>query len=441
MQGTGIRQVVAVVVLGFVATAPAIADYTATDVERVKALSRQLNELESRQQALLERQVEDYLLQTSAWDGAMADDGLKGVTIGARLTALFQGTVDLTPANHHIVAGIIEISIDFEVTENLDMFVLLDSNDGGAARFPANFPLVGGIGGGFGLTFNSLSDGIGVDGLVGVTGPGRVLRVHDAGLRWRRTIGNSKLEIEAGALDPRTRFHQNAYADDHHTQFINNLFADSPTVLWLTDSTGRTSLGLHLSITFGDNDAFTVNVGWFNVPGAFFTSGQFFIQLTYRTEVNDGAMNIRVFGFNQEFFIDPRTGDGDSGGGLSWDWRATDTLGIFLRLAMNDDDANPIEFSGSIGVVLFGLIGRRNKDEIGLALGTSEVNGNHFIPAIAGVPQDTESIIELYYKFVFEDGGIEVTIDFQIVLEPGGNGTGWLDDAFYILGIRIHVPF
>ena len=105
MQGTGIRQVVAVVVLGFVATAPAIADYTATDVERVKALSRQLNELESRQQALLERQVEDYLLQTSAWDGAMADDGLKGVTIGARLTALFQGTVDLNPANRHIEIG------------------------------------------------------------------------------------------------------------------------------------------------------------------------------------------------------------------------------------------------------------------------------------------------------------------------------------------------
>ena len=441
MQGTGIRQVLAVVVLVLVATAPAIADDTSADVARVKALSEQLNELESRQQALLELQVEDYLMRTSAWDGAMADDGMKGVKIGARLTGLFQGTADLNPANRHIVAGVIEISFDFAVTDNLDLFVLLDSNDGAAARFPANFPLVGGVGGGFGMTFNSFSDGIGVDGLAGVTGPGTVLRVHDAGIRWRRTIGNSKLEIEAGALDPRTRFHQNAYADDHHTQFINNMFADSPAVLWLTDSTGRTSLGLHISVTFGDNDAFTINAGWFNVPGAFFTRGQFFFQLSYRTEVNEGLMNIRVFGFVQEFFIDTNTGDGDSGGGLSMDWRVNDSMGVFLRLATNGDDANPIEFSGSIGVVLFGLIGRRNKDEIGFAVGRSEVNRNHADPAIAGVPQDTESIVELYYKFVFDDGGIEVTIDFQIVLEPGGNGTGWLDDAFYILGVRVHVPF
>ncbi len=177
------------------------------------------------------------------------------------------------------------------------------------------------------------------------------------------------------------------------------------------------------------------------MPGAFFTNGQFFIQLSYRMEAYDGPMNIRVFGFLQEFFIDPRNGDGDSGGGVSWDWQASDTIGIFLRIAVNGDDANPIEFSGSFGVVLTGLIGRRPRDAIGVALGTTQSNRNHFDPAIAGVPENTESVIELYYKFVFEDGGLEVTIDLQAVLEPGGNGTGWLDDILYIVSIRLHVPF
>ncbi len=438
----GISQVLTIVVLGFVALAPASADENRTDIERVQELTEQINELESRQQALLETQVEEYLQRTSAWDSAMADDALKGITIGARITGLFQGTLDLNPRSPHIVAGIIELSFDFEVTENLDLFLLVDTNSGAASRFPTNFPLVGGIGGGVGMTFNSLSDGIGVDGLVSVSGSGpRVLNVHDAGFRWRRTMGNHKLEIEAGALDPRTRFHQNAFADDHHTQFINNQFADSPAVMWLTDSTGRTSLGLHLSVTFGDNDAFTINTGWFNVPGAFFSSGQFFIQLSYRTEAFDGPMNIRVFGFFQEFFIDPRNGDGDSCGGVSWDWQVSDTMGVFLRIAANGDDANPIEFSGSVGAVLTGAIGRRPRDVIGVALGTSQSNRNHFIAAIAGVPEDTESVIELYYKFVLEDGGLEITIDIQAVLEPGGNGTGWLDDILYIISVRIHVPF
>ena len=50
--------------------------------------------------------------------------------------------------------------------------------------------------------------------------------------------------------------------------------------------------------------------------------------------------------------------------------------------------------------------------------------------------------MQYFSIFHFEaDGGIEVTIDLQVVFEPGGNGTGWLEDLLYVVGVRIHVPF
>ena len=360
--------------------------------------------------------------------------------ISGNFTAVMMATVGLDPANRSAGAGSIELMFDVEVTENLDLFMHLEANNGPGARFPARLPPVGPLAE-IGVTFSGLSDGIGVDGDVGYAASGRVLAVNEAGMRHRMALGKAKLTVEMGSLDPRTRFHQVAFADDNKTQYINNIFADSSAVQWMTNSTGRSSLGLHISVKFGENDQFEVSTAWFNAAGTFFNSGQWFIQVSWHGQVNDRDMNLRLFGFLDEFNTHPVTSDGESGGGLAWDWWVHEKIGVFFRIATNTEDINPIELDASFGAVFVGLIGSRPKDVIGIGLAIANSNSSHFNPAIAGLPQDSEKTVEIYYTFMAEDGKLQITFDVQIVTDPGGNGTGWLDDTLVVISVRIHVPF
>jgi hypothetical protein len=444
----------ALIAVGLVLAAPATAEDEAALREEVRQLREKVDAMQGQQAALLATEVEKYLDSSADLRSVQGDNPLSGVKITSRFTAVNQNTLGLDPANRSVFNGDVDLDFDFAVTDNLDLFVHLTANDGSSEEFsdlefgfygsngafPSQF---GSVSVGFppesfgpiaGNTFGGFADGIGVNGTV-PTDPGSIT-VYEAGIYHRMQVGSRTLHWELGALDPRRRFLQNAFADDENTQFINNDFDDTPVFLWLTDASGRTVYGLHMWMNFGDNNQFTVNWGWFNTPGQWFNRGQFYAQIAWKGEVNGREMNLRGAVCIDEFFRNAAD-DGSAAGGASWDWWVTDKVGLFIRIGANGDDVNPVEFHASVGVQFNGLIGSRPDDVIGVAVGFLNANDKTLVV----LPEDTEFTLEVYYKYMMEDGKLQITPHLIYVSDPGGNLSPWQDDSLFIIGVRVHVPF
>jgi hypothetical protein len=443
----------ALLALGLLPTAPARASELDVLKEEVRALREKIESLQTQTTTNLEQEIEEYLDESTAWKSAQGGGSLQGVTIHASFTSVVQGTVGLD-RNRTVASGDVDLNFDFQVTDNLTLFIYLTANEGsssGSTASNGSFPYqFGSVSTGMpptvhmpigGATFGSLTDGIGVNGTV-PTDPGSIT-VYEAGIVHALPFADNKLYWEIGALDPRKRFLQNALSDDENTQTLNNNFDDSPSILWLSDATAsrRTVFGVHMWISFGANKEFTLSWGWFNTPGSFFERGQLMVQFAWKGEIGGREMNVRAMGFVNEFFREgPPTGDGDTGGGVSWDWWVTDKVGVWVRAALNTGDVNPIETDYSGGVVLAGLISKRPDDVIGIAVGV--VNTNKLVSVVAGLPEDSELTLEVYYKYMMEGGKLQISPHVIVVQDPGGGSSAWgKEDMLVIVGIRIHVPF
>ncbi len=440
----------AFLVLGLVASS-ANADEGQGLANKVEKLERELQVIRT---SMLEKEIDSYLSESEVHAGAQAD-GQSGWTLHANFTSVLQATVGLSTSlvassdtgDIHAASGDVDLQFDFPVTDNLSLFIDLTANTN--SNFPTTSSSLSGSSssGSLRSTLAGLTDGIGVDGTNPIY-PGSIT-VEEAGIYHKWMLGNTLLHWELGKLDPRKRFLQNAFADDENTQFIHNSFDDTAAFLWGTSNSGTSSLagtpssssgsgtiGWHMWVNLGDNDNITVNWGWFNAPGPFFDKGQFYIQFHWKGEVSGREMNIRVAALINNRFRDA-TGDGDESGAVSWDWWATDTIGVFVRIGGRGGDVNPVEFDASLGAVFHGLISSRPDDRVGVAFGFITLDDSLF----PGVAEDTEFTIEIYYAYMAEDGKLQITPHLIFVSEPGGGDALFGDDTLFILGLRIHVPF
>ena len=394
--------------------------------------------------AMLEKEIDGYLADTKEWQGLQGGgNGLSGVAISARGTTVYQGALGTEPADTHSVDGDFDVNFDFTVTDNTTLFAHMTANTGGDSfsrlagisfdRIGAGFPNRNGEGTTF--TYGDRNDGIGINGTVS-TSPGSV-RMHEAGVRTSTQLGGTRLHWEFGKIDPRSRFMQNRFTDDENTQFINNIFDDSSSILWLTDRSGRIVFGWHMWLHFGENQNMTLSWGWFNTPGRFFNSGQFFIQFHYKGELRGREMNLRLTAQLQEFFRDGN-GDGDAGAGVSWDWMMRDDIGVFLKIGVNGDDVSAVELDVVFGFVFNGLISSRPDDVFGIGIGFLAANET----VVGTAVEDSEFTFEIYYKYMADNGKMQITPHVIYISDPSGGDAGPSGtDNFFILGIRFFVPF
>ena len=440
----------ALLAAGLVLATPAIAGDEGALQEEVAKLRQQVEALSSQQQTQLEQEIDGYLDDQAAWQAAQGDKGLEGVSLTSRFTAVSQNTAGLDPQNRAIIAGDVDLDFWMQVNENLGLFIYLT---GSATQFWTNDELVEDIGadpdvapnlpfqlpGDEMATLGAYQDGIGVDGTVPIKRG--LIAVREAGIQWTVMTGQTEQNFEIGSLDPRQRFGQTAFADDENTQFINNNFDDSPAISWMTDATGRVVFGFHHWISFGGEKQFTLNWGYFNIPGRFWDQGQLMVQFSWKGEVSGREMNARVMILYDRFFAKQLgqsvgTDDDDLQYGLTWDWLVTDAIGLFVRIAGNSSDVNPVEMDLSIGAQWSNFIASRPDDVVALAFGYIKANDT----VLVGIPEDTEMTFELYYKFMLEEGKLQITPHIMYVMDPGG-GINWTDDSLFIIGLRIFVPF
>jgi len=397
----------------------------AEDDQLREELDKLRQEVHVMRSAMLEKEIDGYLDDQPEWT-AQGGGGLSGVTITAAFTTVTQGALDVLPEDTNATDGDVDINFDFAVTDNLLLWIHMTANNGNGPSFPSSLGAA---------TYSGVTDGIGLNGTVSVN-PGAVA-LNSAGIKSSNQVGNATLHWEMGKIDPRTRYNLNRFADDENTQFIHNQFDDTSAVLWLTDSTGRTVLGWNFWLNFGDNEQYTLTWGWFNTPGRFFDRGLFLIEFRWKTEAQGREMNLSIMGYIQEFFRDA-TMDGTSGGGVSWDWMLRDDIGVFVRIVVDGGDVNAVELDASFGFVFNGPIDSRPDDVLGVAFGFIGANDT----VVGTVVEDSEFTIEVYYKYVRENGKLQITPHVMYVSDPGGGSQGsFATDSIFILGIRIFVPF
>ena len=439
--------------------------------EQVANLSAQVADLEAKKRMALKREIDSYLETHEAWGSAQGGGPawLDKVNVTFRLLALGQATASLDPENRHAIDGHVDLDFDFDITEKLKGFLYLTANNtsvvddqpptnlsfildptapppGGpgasapsGAGFPTHFGAVEGDSLEVGTrTMSGMMDGIGVDGNqpVAVSEKSSV-QVYEAGFTHTITAGKQDIHYTLGKLDPRIRFGMSEFARDHETQWLNNIFVNPPAHLWLTDSSGRDVLGIHAWTNFNEN--FSLALGWFNVPGEFFTHGQFMLEVHYKGQIGGADFNLKGWGFIDEFFRDA-SDDGSSGGGVVFDWRPkawVRGMGLFIKVTSNSSEINPVKVDGSIGVVFDGPFQARPEDQLGVAVGLIDIRQDSDFGVF---PEDSESTFEIYYRYVTEGGKMEITPNLQIITDPGG-GLGWIDDTLTLFGLRFFVVF
>jgi len=400
--------------------------------EEVTQLRQRAEALETQRELLFEKEIDSYLLRTDAERGAQGADAWQQVSIRANIVTVFLATVGAKPGDTHALHGVARLEFDFTVTDNLDLFIYLEADSGGS--FPSQF---GPIAGTAGATLSGLHDGIGVDGTVS-TAPGSI-RAREAGITWAAPIGRQTLFVMAGKLDPRDHYAQNAFAQDPRTQFLNNLFDDPPALNWPTNAGGTNILGLNTWMSFGSESQFRVDLGYFNTPGQWFSRGLFLAQFLWSTKLLQRETNVRIYGM-----LDTVTVAETAGFGVSWDWYATDKIGVFFRGTIKDNqspnagETNQVESDWQFGAIFFGPIPSRPDDSVGVAVGYIKGPVKAMIPG--GAPENNEMVIEVYYRFMHEGGKLQISPVAQFVIDPGA-GTFTDPDLLILLGIRIFVPF
>ncbi|RME95049.1 MAG: porin, partial [Alphaproteobacteria bacterium] len=250
------------------------------------------------------------------------------------------------------------------------------------------------------------------DDLRDINGRGRD-HLLTAWYRHRRVLpGGTSIAVTLGLIDATDYLDDNAFANDEYTQFMNEAFVNAPTAFLPSYDWGGVFEVEHgpwalrlVQMRVGEND---------DGAGYSFTGGQ--LSYTRQTRLGEGTYRVIVAGTSDDF-LDPRGARRRSLAQLtlSADQELGETLGAFLRLGWQDDDAavtHAALYSG--GLTLKGGAWGRPGDGIGI--GYAQLDGGN-----SGVSRS--HVGEVYYRAAFGEHWA-LTGDVQFVKDDRAGGAG-----------------
>ncbi len=115
----------------------------------------------------------------------------------------------------------------------------------------------------------------------------------------------------------------------------------------------------------------------------------------------------------------------------------TQGLAAFLRFGIANSDINPLDYYWGTGINVTGLIGGRDEDVIGLAIGTAHAGEKlvHLNEADGMTIEENEMIIEFTYSFQATPW-LRIQPDFQYVINPLGV---YINDKATVVGVRFQI--
>jgi porin len=226
------------------------------------------------------------------------------------------------------------------------------------------------------------------------------------------------LGLSFGIIDATDYVDQNAFANDEYSQFLNEVFDNAPTGNFVSYDIGGAA-----QWTWGNFSAsgLIMDVGENEEGNNFqFTA----LQLAYRLETSLGEGNYRIIGSMTSDDFSNAAGEGKNeklaAVTLSFDQQFGETIGAFLRLGYQEDEAviNWRKlYSG--GFNINGGIWGRAQDNIGMGLAYLH-DGNSEI--------DHSLVGEAYVRFALTEM-LAATADFQYLrddIRGDQNPDGWV---------------
>jgi porin len=318
------------------------------------------------------------------------------------------------------------------------------------------------------LTEGVWSKSAGVDGssagsFFGVNGDARDRRSTDITELWyEHRFLDESLHLRLGKMDLTAGFEHricpagfdfSAYANDEHTQFLNNALIHNPTIPFPDYGLG---LAVHyvpasicyLSAAVADARADLRETGF---DTTFHKQDHFFYIVetgfTPRLESANGPLQgayragLWYDPQDKERFSNGQTSQDDAGFYVTVDQMLhrensepedTQGLGVFSRYGWADSKVNEIADSWSIGLQYQGPVPGRDEDVLGLGFAQG-----FFSDQASGFTEDYESMWELYYSAQLTDW-MALSPGIQYVTNPGGDES--VADAV-VFGVRMQVSF
>jgi len=258
------------------------------------------------------------------------------------------------------------------------------------------------------------------------------------------------ITITFGKIDATRYIDTNQYANDETTQFLGDIFKNSPAIEFPDDN----SAGIRLLITpsdFLDIELLTMDADgdWEDI----FDNVFFAVQFNFKTKFLEKSGNYRVYGWlnnknHTKWGNISKNKEENYGFGLSFDQEITDTLGVFVRYGWQnpevyvedaEEDADfSLEQSWSIGFQFSGCLWKRDNDVFGIAFG--KVIPSDDYKKANNRNAETESHLETYYNFKVNDH-LSISPDIQLIWNPYGCDGVSGDKTIFVGGIRTQVDF
>ena len=380
---------------------------------------------------------------TLSWNGsAQANETIidefksSGIDIIGGITTYLQSS-DGAPQNATALSYSLDLGFEAAVSEQGKVIIALEAGDGK----------------GINATLNSLSTAGYDPYLTNITASNpdttNIVVPSVSQLYYEGDYPEENLVATIGKIDINGMFDENAYANDETDQFMSGIFVrSSGTNFAELDQYYAPAVALQYSaskwidLSFiaanGNGDGFNDVFDYMYLVG----------QINIKANLGNQLGNYRFYAISdnrrsaQTTFTKISDGSrtSNTGWGLSFDQALADHVGLFARYSSQDDGIaeNIVKSSWSLGTLLEGALWGRDRDTLGIAYGSVNLNHKADLAVALGMSNSgDETHAEAFYK-IGVSRQFTLTVDAQVINNNGGNAAA---DTVTVAGLRGQLNF
>jgi hypothetical protein len=373
------------------------------------------------------RQYEERGKETEEVAKKDVADTFEGISIGASLTYVLQGTHNanadsLSEGGEDTIDASYSIDLEFqkEFDNNASGFIHLET---GAGR---------GVEDELKVFSNVNRDADDSDNSVSLT---------EAWYQYR----HASWVFTFGKIDPTVYIDNNEYANDECTQFLGRIFRNSPAIEF-PDNSGGLYVGfrpyqfmdLDLVILDADSD-------WENFFDSIFVATQVSFKPRFRGREGNWRIIAWLNDRDHTKWAEPTKQEQEGWGmGISLDQEITETVGVFLRYGWQDPEVYlsgqdfSLERAWSVGVQFSGSLWGRAEDIFAVAFG--QIIPSDDYKDANNLRAKSEEHLEAYYSFKMGNH-LTLSPDIHLIWDPYGGDAVNGDDTIVVGGLRVQVNF
>ncbi len=262
---------------------------------------------------------------------------------------------------------------------------------------------------------------------------------------WYEQDFEDAFAVTFGKINSRAYIDNNEYANDECSQFLADIFKNSPAIEFPDNTIG-------LNLWMPVKEFVEVDMEILDGNGDFEQIGDhpfLGIQVNLKPQLMDKNGNYRFIYWRNEaahtkWNDAAQTKESGYGYAISIDQELTNNMGVFLRAGWQSDEAAldtasfSLESSYSAGMQLSGNSWGRDEDVLGMACGIVDPSDEY--KKAGGLLAKTEGHFEAYYNYKVNNN-FTITPDIQFISNPYGKDAANGASTIIIAGVRLQIDF